>query len=94
MGRMSQQTESQPAESAVVATGVARGDMRDLRYQLFVDAMAVARSEWSPTTAWEAFVEVAWREVGLAFGFLEREPWPEGLERPGLPSGAEASQGP
>ncbi len=91
---MSQQPEFPPAESAGVATGVAQGAIRNLRYQLFVDAMVVARSERSPATAWEAFVKVAWREVGLAFGFLEREPWPEGLERPGLPSEAEASQGP
>ncbi len=94
MGRMSQQTESQPAESAVVATGVAQGDMRDLRHQSFVDALTVARDEQSPATAWEGFVEVAWREVGLAFGFLEREPWPDGLERPKLTSEVEASQGP
>lgn len=55
-----------------------------LRRELFVDALLAARARFSPGEEWEAFVEAAWREAGLAFGFLERAPWPEGLELPRL----------
>lgn len=64
--------------------GLAPEDLPALRRELFAGSLAVARREHSPSAEWEAFVEAAWEEVRLAFGFLEREPWPGGLERPGL----------
>lgn len=62
--------------------GLTPADLPDLRRELFVDALVTARAAHEPSTEWEAFVEAGWQEVGLAFGLLEREPWPEGLERP------------
>jgi hypothetical protein len=69
------------------ANGVTFHDLADVRRELFIDALAVARHDHDPSREWEAFVEAAWREAALAFGFVEREPWPEGLPRPRLDGG-------
>jgi hypothetical protein len=72
--------------AAAVPVGVTPQDLADIRRELFIDALAVARHDHDPSREWEAFAEAAWREAALAFGFVEREPWPEELPRPKLPS--------
>jgi len=67
--------------------GVTSEDLSDIRRELFMYALAVARHDHDPCHEWNAFVEVAWQEAALAFGFVEREPWPEGPPRPNLPDG-------
>lgn len=49
-----------------------------------MDALAVARHDHDPATRWEDFCQLAWCEAGLAFGFLDREGWPPGVDRPPL----------
>ncbi len=71
--------------AAAVQGGVTAEDLADIRRELFMEALAVARHDHDPTREWEAFAEAAWQEAALAFGFVEREPWPEELPRPELP---------
>jgi hypothetical protein len=54
-----------------VSDGFTPADLPAVRRELFMDALAVARHD--PAMQWEPFCDVAWREAGLAFGFLERE---------------------
>ena len=63
-----------------------------MRRELFIDALAVARHDHDPSSEWESFAEAAWREAVLAFGFVEREPWPEGLPRPALADERQSGQ--
>jgi hypothetical protein len=65
-----------------MGAGLAPADLAEVRRELFVDALSVARFDHDPVAEWEAFCERAWREAGLAFGFLDREPWPESVPRP------------
>ncbi len=71
--------------------GVTPENLVDIRRELFMDALAVARHDHDPSSEWEAFADVAWREGALAFGFVERGPWPEGLPRPEFPEGERRS---
>lgn len=66
------------------AGGFSSADLPAVRRALFADALSAARQEHDPVERWEAFVQAAWDEVGLAFGLLKREPWPEQLELPDL----------
>ncbi len=52
--------------------GVTPSDLAAIRRELFLDALTVARHDHDPASEWEAFCEAAWREAGLAFGFLPR----------------------
>ncbi len=79
----SQEAGTQPP--AAIHAGVTPTDLAGIRRELFRDALAVARHDHDPSREWEAFAEAAWGEAALAFGFVEREPWPEGLPRPNLP---------
>ncbi len=84
---MTSEGEATGAAAAAGQGGVTPEDLADIRRELFIDALTVARHDHDPSREWEAFAEVAWGEAALAFGFVEREPWPEGLPRPGLPGG-------
>lgn len=79
----SERHTTQPATAT--EDGVTADDLAGIRRELFIDALTVARHDHDPSREWEAFAEAAWGEAALAFGFIEREPWPEALPRPGLP---------
>ena len=66
--------EDDMVQPAATSDGVTSEDLADMRRELFIDALAVARHDYDPCSEWEAFAEAAWREVALAFGFVEREP--------------------
>lgn len=76
MARQEHQSESAEGD------GLSAGDLPVIRRELLMDALEVARREHDPSAEWEAFRAVVWREAGLAFGFVDRDPWPEGLARP------------
>jgi hypothetical protein len=73
-------------QTAAGSTGFSAADLQTIRRESLMDALEVARHEHDPASDWEAFCAVVWREAGLAFGFLEREPWPEDLPRPAWPA--------
>ncbi len=81
-------SQDDTAGGAAVHGGVMPDDLADIRRELFIDALAVARHDHDPSREWEAFAEAAWGEAALAFGFVEREPWPEELPEPNLSEGA------
>lgn len=68
--------------------GVTAQDLPRIRRELLMDALAVARHDHDPAADWAAFCDAVWREVALAYGFVEREPWPEGLDIPRRPAGS------
>jgi len=70
--------------AAAAPGGVTPEDLADIRRELFIDALTVARHDHDPSREWEAFAEAAWGEAALAFGFVEREPWPQELPMPRL----------
>ena len=53
--------------------GVTPDDLPGIRRELMMDALAVARAQHDPATHWDAFCETAWREAGLAYGFIQRQ---------------------
>jgi hypothetical protein len=77
-------------ETATGADGLSTADLPEMRREQLMSALEVARHEHDPATDWSAFRKVVWREAGLAFGFVEREPWPVDLP---LPSWADSGQG-
>ncbi len=64
--------------------GVTPNALPAIRRELFMDALMVARHDHDPGTQWEQFCETAWKEAALAFGFVEREPWPGSSPSPGV----------
>lgn len=56
--------------------GVSRADLVEIRRELFVAALDVARHDYDPSVEWDRFCEAAWGEAALAFGFIEREEVP------------------
>lgn len=70
------ENERAGSASASAGRGVGSGDLHQLRRELFIGALEVARADHDPGREWESFAEVAWREAALAFGFVERDEWP------------------
>lgn len=62
--------------SAPDPEGLQARDLRRVRRDLFRGALEVARADHDPSSEWESFAEVAWREAALAFGFVERDEFP------------------
>jgi hypothetical protein len=88
---MATRREAQAAEQADVPAGFTPADLPAVRRELFMDALAVARDDHDPATQWEDFCEAAWKEAGLAFGFLQREGWPESVDLPAWAAGQATS---
>jgi hypothetical protein len=82
----------QGASSEAIREGVTPDALPAIRRELFMDALMVARTDHDPGMQWEQFCEAAWREAALAFGFVAREPWPEGLPRPALADERQSGQ--
>jgi hypothetical protein len=69
-------------EAATGTDGFSTADLPAMRREQLMSALEVARHEHDPATNWAAFREVVWREAALAFGFFEREPWPDDVPLP------------
>ncbi len=62
--------------------GVRLDDLGELYREQFRSCLETARQLADPAQDWDGFVEVAYRQVGLAFGLIEREEWPADLPLP------------
>lgn len=62
--------------------GVGPEDLGGLYRERMRTCLEAARQLADPSQDWDRFVEVAWGEVGLAFGLVEREGWPAELPLP------------